>query len=115
MFNAARVFVCVPYIPEGGITTEDIHALAVASSRFVMFSHWIPVTPALAHLPYMDLASKEERTLFDIISDLELMYCDELWILYPNPTPEMQRQIERANFLGLPVRDYETVIQEGSA
>ena len=112
-FYASRVFVCVPYIPEGGISTEDIHDLAVASSRFVMFSHQIPVTPALAHLPYMNLASQEERTLLDIISDLELMYCDELWIMYPVPTPEMQRQIERADFLGVPVKDYETVIQGG--
>lgn len=100
------IYVCSPYSGNISLNTRR----AKIYSRMVVDRGAVPITPHL-YLPFI-LDEETERNAA-IEMDLALLgRCDELWAFGNHISTGMQREMEEAQKLGIPVRRIESTGQE---
>ena len=96
------IYVCSPY--SGNIEYNTL--IAKILSRYVVCQGYIPITPHIYFTQFMNDNIQEHRDLaFEMNFDL-MDLCDQMWVfieLGQDISTGMQREIDRANEIGLKI------------
>lgn len=103
-----RVFVCSPL--KGSI--EKNIARAEIYSRFAFDSGFVPITPHIYFPRFLDDTDKDERVAGLRYGLEEMWRCKQLWVFGLNITEGMRAEIELAKALKIPVRYFDSDMEE---
>ena len=104
------VYICSPF---SGDVDGNV-AAAQRYSRFAVDKGYIPVAPHLLFPQFLDERNPTDRELGLFMGLVLLTKCVEMWVLGAYISTGMQREIDKAEERGLPIRffseDFEEVI-----
>ena len=107
-----KVFICSPFRPRNGTPEDrliDLHCnqeMACLVCRYAVSLGYMPMAPHLFFPQFLSESDENEREI-GIRYGLEwLSQCDELWVIGPRITEGMRREIQVAEELGLPIRQF---------
>ena len=101
-----KVFICSPYKPQGYTENERRRnlkqniKLAKKACRYALKKGCLPYAP---HLYFTRFLSYEERETGVFLGTLWLAECDEIWVVGNRITEGMEREIDMAKELGIPM------------
>ena len=109
---AKKVFICSPFAVKA--KEEDKKAveffknirLAQVASWYAVIEGAIPYTPHLYFTQFLDDEVKESRELGQLLGQMWLEECDELWVIGRRITEGMKKEIELAEEYGIPIKHY---------
>ena len=94
-----KIYVCSPLSGDYGNNIEK----AKNYSRLVVLRGFIPVTPHIYFTQFLDDSNPSEREIGVTLALQCLRYCDELWIFGGYISEGMNKEIELANHLKIPI------------
>lgn len=100
MSEKKLVYIASPYV---GDVLENIH-MAQNACRYVMAQGAVPIAVHLMYPQFLDDGSVEEREAGTRMGIRVLEVCDELWLFGDSISSGMQRELEAAEQLGIPVQ-----------
>jgi len=104
-----RVFICSPLRPRKGTPKEQQMELfrnmelASLACRYAVLHGCNPMAPHLLHPAFLDDANPEEREIGIELGMDWLMDCDELWVIGDRISDGMQKEMEAALDLEIPI------------
>ena len=97
------VYIASPYAGDVQANTEA----AKGYCRAALEEGVVPIAPHLLYPQFLEDSDPAERNL-GLRAGLELLArCDELWVCGPEISPGMSREIQFAQGLGIPIRQWE--------
>ena len=100
MSEKKLVYLATPY---AGDVLENIQT-AQNACRYAMAQGTVPIAVHLMYPQFLDDGSVEEREAGMQMGIRVLEACDELWLFGDRMSSEMQRELEAAEQLGIPVQ-----------
>lgn len=107
-----KVFICSPLRPvaddkdERAKETKKNLNVARAASSYALQKYAIPMAPHLYFPQILKEDDPDQRELGIDLGLIWLMDCDEVWVIGRRVSEGMQKEIEAAKKLGIPIRRY---------
>lgn len=99
-----KIFICSPYRCNEFHTLEDNVALTKKVCRWALLNNYVPFAPHLIYPQCLNDNKQRERDA-GISAGFEwLSSCDELWQIGSHITEGMQKEIDYANKINLPIK-----------